>query len=98
MAVWQFYPVLRMQYQEQRRVARLQRQLQTMRARNERLRADVERLKTPEGVEEIARESLGYVRPGENAYVVTGVGAGRTPSCPTSPRMTRSTHPEHRCG
>lgn len=85
LGAWQFYPVLRLQYQEQRRVAKLERQLHSMRKRNERLRADVERLKTPEGVEALARESLGYVRPGENAYVVTEMGGSAEGTIPDVP-------------
>jgi hypothetical protein len=38
-------------------------------------------LSTPEGVERLARESLGYVKPGEQAYLVTG-GEERRPRSP----------------
>ena len=37
---------------------------------NERLSQQVELLKTDEGIEEVAREKLGLVRPGELAYAV----------------------------
>lgn len=49
---------------------RLEAELEGLKQRNERLRAQVERLKTPEGVEEIARQDLGMVKEGENVYVV----------------------------
>jgi hypothetical protein len=68
---WYLYPVLRIQYAEQAEVARLEGQLAELQERNEGLRDQVEHLKTPEGVEAAARQSLGYVRPGENLYIVT---------------------------
>lgn len=69
-AIWAFYPVARLQYQEERERARLESELEGLKERNAELRAQVERLKTPEGVEEIARQDLGMVREGENVYVV----------------------------
>lgn len=39
-------------------------------AENEALQADVEALSTDAEIERLAREKLGYVRPGETAYVV----------------------------
>jgi cell division protein FtsL len=65
-----FYTPLKIQYQETREQARLEAELASLQERNESLSAQVERLKTPEGVEEVARESLGMVKPGENLYVV----------------------------
>ncbi len=69
-AAWSYYPVARMHYQEQREKARLESELAGLRERNSQLREQVDRLKTPEGVEEVARESLGLVKEGENLYVV----------------------------
>jgi cell division protein FtsL len=67
---WTFYPALRIHYQENRERSRLETELESLRERNESLNAQVERLRTPEGVEEAARENLGMVKPGENLYVV----------------------------
>ena len=69
-ALWSFYPAARVEYAEQREKARLEAQLIQLRQRNTTLREQVDRLKTPEGVEDLARRNLGYVEPGENAYVV----------------------------
>ncbi|MBU4556054.1 MAG: septum formation initiator family protein [Actinobacteria bacterium] len=69
-AAWSFYPVARMQYCEQREKQRLEVELASLKERNSKLRAEVDRLKTPEGVEEVARENLGLVKEGENLYVV----------------------------
>lgn len=69
-AAWSFYPVARMQYHEEREKQRLEQELSSLKERNSKLRAEVDRLKTPEGVEEVARESLGLVKEGENLYVV----------------------------
>ena len=69
-AAWSFYPVARVQYGEQRQKARLEAELQSLKERNNNLRREVDNLKTPEGVEQVARESLGLVKEGENVYVV----------------------------
>lgn len=67
---WTYYPVARVQYRETREVARLQAELDSLQARNARLSKQVERLKTPEGVEDYARTQLGLVKAGENVVVV----------------------------
>jgi len=69
-AAWSLYPAARVQYQEERNKARLEAELDGLKERNAELRAQVDRLKTPEGVEEIARQDLGLVKEGENLYVV----------------------------
>lgn len=71
LAAWTLYPVLRLQYQQQREKSTLEQELAGLKDRNENLRAQVDRLKTPEGVEEAARETLGLVKKGEQVYVVT---------------------------
>lgn len=71
-AVWTLYPVLRLQYQQQREVASLEAELAGVKERNVELAEQIDRLKTPEGVEEVARQNLGLVKDGEQAYVVTG--------------------------
>jgi hypothetical protein len=45
-------------------------QLAALEEDNELLAADIAALETDEEVEKLAREKLGYVRPGETAYVV----------------------------
>lgn len=75
---WTFYPALRIHYLESREQARLQAELERLVERNEALSDQVERLKTPEGVEELARENLGMVKQGENLYVVLGSEATAT--------------------
>jgi cell division protein FtsL len=64
------YPALKVQYQASRDVAGLEREYRDLQDRNDTLRAEVADLKTPEGVERVARESLGFARAGENVYVV----------------------------
>jgi cell division protein FtsB len=54
----------------QHRVEEARRQLAALEAENEVLAEDVEALNTPEEIERLAREKLGYVREGEVAYVV----------------------------
>jgi cell division protein FtsB len=54
----------------QRQVATAAQRLASLEAENDALQADVEALNTDEEIEKLAREKLGYVRPGETAYVV----------------------------
>ena len=53
-----------------RQVETARQQLESLEAHNEILAADVEALNTPEEIERLARDKLGYVREGEVAYVV----------------------------
>lgn len=78
LAAWSVYPVFRLQYEHQREVDSLETELDTVKARNDELRQQVDELKTPEGVEKIARETLGLAKPGEQVYVVTGGVASDT--------------------
>lgn len=89
LAAWVLYPVIRLQYQQQREKATLEQELAGLQARNASLRAQVDRLKTPEGVEEVARESLGLVKEGEQMYVVTEGEPTRAPA-PDVTAQTRS--------
>ena len=70
LAIWGFYPVARVQYREEREKARLEAELKGLQERNTRLKKAVARLRTPEGVEDLARQNLGYVKKGEQAGVV----------------------------
>lgn len=72
LAAWWVYPTFKLQYEHGREVETLEQELDQLKSRNEQLRDEVEGLKTPEGVERLARESLGLAKPGEQVYVVTG--------------------------
>ena len=67
---WTYYPVARVQYQEMRQEAELEAELARLEVRNERLQREVDRLQTPEGIEDTARTSLGLIKTGEHAVVV----------------------------
>ncbi len=54
----------------QRQVNAAKAQLSALEEENELLQADVDALHTDAEVEKLAREKLGYVRPGEKAYIV----------------------------
>lgn len=54
----------------QRKVDAAEAELGALQTENEALQADVEALNTPEEVEKLAREKLGYVKPGETSFVV----------------------------
>jgi cell division protein FtsB len=78
--IWGFYPVARVQYREERERARLRAELASLHARNERLGKQVARLRTPEGVEDLARENLGLAKQGEQVGVVLDSSAGTATS------------------
>lgn len=80
LAAWTLFPTVRMGVTERAQRAALQRELDGLQRRNDTLRRQVDRLKTPEGVEQVARTSLGMVRPGERAYIVAGTTASREAS------------------
>ncbi len=80
---WLYYPVVRVQYRETRERARLETELASLEARNDRLQEQVDKLKTPEGVEDYARSQLGLVKAGENAVVVVdGTAKEKTTTSP----------------
>lgn len=54
----------------ERQVNSARAQLESLTSENQALQADVDALSTDAEVEKLAREKLGYVRPGETAYVV----------------------------
>jgi len=54
----------------QREVATARAELKSLESENAELGADVAALQTDAEIERLAREKLGYVRPGEKAYVV----------------------------
>jgi cell division protein FtsL len=54
----------------QRQVATARAELEALETHNAELQADVSALETDAEIERLAREKLGYVRPGEKAYVV----------------------------
>ncbi len=56
--------------EQTRAVEEAQETLETLEAENRRLQEHLLVLDTPEELERLAREKLGYVRPGEIAYVV----------------------------
>jgi cell division protein FtsB len=56
--------------EEQARVESASAELMRINLENEHLRSEVEALNTPGEIERLARENLGYVMPGEAAYVV----------------------------
>lgn len=56
--------------ESQRQVETARSELTALEEENARLEADVAALQTDAEIEKLAREKLGYVRPGERAYVV----------------------------
>lgn len=78
LAAWWVYPTFKLQYEHRREVDTLENELEDLKSRNNELRDEVEGLKTPEGVERLARESLGLAKPGEQVYVVTGSMSSET--------------------
>lgn len=81
---WTYYPVARVQYRETRQKQLLQTELASLKARNARLHDSVERLKTPEGVEDYARSQLGMAKKGEHVLVVVDGTKREATSTPLS--------------
>ena len=52
---------------------------------NQRLQAELEYLKTDEAAEELAREKLGWARPGDTVLVVSSEGSETVPTAKTAP-------------
>ncbi len=63
----------------QRQVTDAQARLTQLEEENVALQADVQALNTDAEIEKLAREKLGYVRPGETAYVVLDPPGGAGP-------------------
>lgn len=75
---WSLYPAIRLEYVASRQKAGLESKRDSLAEGNAELLEQVADLKTPEGVEREARESLGYAKSGENVYVVMPPDSGQT--------------------
>lgn len=84
---------MRIEYQQQRQKQTLEQRLAALKERNDALRKQAQKLQTPEGVEEVARESLGLARPGEQVYIVTDEEPTAAPA-PDVSEQTRSIRAE----
>lgn len=79
--------------ESQRRVETARAELEQLESENEVLSAEVAALNTDSEIEKLAREKLGYVKPGEDAYVVLDPPASsEEPELPPAP----ATLPERR--
>lgn len=75
-----------------REVAEAQQQLNALQEENAALQDDVDALYTETEIEKLAREKLGYVRPGETAYVVLDPPGTDDPA-PETPEPTPEPEP-----
>jgi cell division protein FtsB len=78
LAVVMLYPVAREYYLIMRENDRLSAEHQAVVDRNEKIKQQIENLQTPEGIEDHAREEFGWVREGEEAVNITGLGASES--------------------
>lgn len=69
----------------QHQVEEARAELAQLEAENSTLQADVEALQTDAEIERLAREKLGYVRPGETAYVVLDPPGTEEEATPPAP-------------
>ena len=58
-------------YQARQRLIELESDLRAYEIRNEQLDETLRRLKSPDYVEQVAREELGLVQPGEKLYIIS---------------------------
>ena len=73
----------------QRQVGSARAELAALESENATLQADVEALQTDAEIERLAREKLGYVRPGETAYVVLDPPGAEEDAAPAAPAPER---------
>lgn len=66
---WSFSPA-GLWLKEQRELEILDKKLTTLRIKNQALEEEIARLKTDTYIEQLARQELGLVKPGETAYIV----------------------------
>ncbi|MFQ5574513.1 MAG: septum formation initiator family protein [Terriglobia bacterium] len=67
---WSLYP-LKIHFEQRRQIDQIKEELSAVRHDNKLLVRDIRLLQTLDHVELLARENLGMVRPGEEAYVVS---------------------------
>ena len=67
--------------------------LDAVRAENRLLEEEIVALRTPQGVERLAREQFGLVRPGEVAYIVDISEGAATPPLAPPPMLIRDGRP-----
>jgi cell division protein FtsB len=66
--------------QQKQRAETLAREIDDLRAENQRLAAEIVSLKAdPGAIERLAREQLGLARPGETVFLIREAGAGERP-------------------
>jgi len=66
---WSIYP-LKHRYQQKRQIGSLEKELKNVRQENKVLQSEVDRLKSPDYIEILARKNFGLIKPDEEAYVV----------------------------
>jgi cell division protein FtsB len=79
-----FFPA-RQLVQQRERIASIDERLAAARAENEQLSGEVARLSDPSEVELLARERLGLVRPGEEAYYLESAEPPPPRAAPAEP-------------
>ncbi|MGH2707424.1 MAG: FtsB family cell division protein [Actinomycetota bacterium] len=72
-------------YDQHRQITAAQRDLERLGARNAKLQDRLDRLKDPDYLERLAREELGFVRPGEVSYLVVPPDPPPAPPQPPAP-------------
>ena len=92
---WSIYP-LKQRSQRERENHRLQAEIDGLRAKNAKLSDEVERLKTPDYIEQMARQDLGLVKPGETSLLV--VPAEESATSKEKPRQKAQKPDEHKNG
>jgi len=79
-----FFPTRQLVAQRSR-MERLESRLELLTQENRRLESEVDRLQDPAELELLARERLGLVRPGEQAYLLVPTPAPSAPPRPKAP-------------
>ena len=81
-ALWFLYPMAQQYYVGLRTQDKLEAEYALLSERNAAIQSDIDRLSTDEGIEDVAREQLGWVSKGETAGVVVGLSEDESSSTP----------------
>ncbi len=81
-------------YDQHRQINEAQRQLERLSAQNAKLQGWLDRLNDPDHLERLAREQLGFVRPGEVSYLVVPPDPPPAPPAPEAPPASARPRPQ----
>lgn len=90
LTAWAFYPI-KDRLEQENQLADYKRKIDSLNTENASLKKEIERLKTDEYVEQLARKDLGLAKPGEEVFLVYGADEqSKTIKPPARPKAEES--------